>query len=334
MKRFISLGIITVLLFILTGCSYSSSEISPAFFTESQTDTGTAGYSYADDYSFKYLNRTFDFLYHDICFVTEDIIPDDSYAFTASAAACYSINDGRVIYASGIFDKVYPASITKLMTAYLCIRYANMEDVAYISEDNCGITTAGAQLCGFKAGDSITVQDLLYCLLVYSGNDAAVAIAEHVSGSTQDFVRLMNSTAEELGAIDSHFTNPHGLNEPNHYTTAYDMYLVFNACLKYESLVSVLSTQGHDVTITHADGTVDTLYMEPTNLYFTGQYTAPAGLYVVGGKTGSTIAAGNCLILYSVNDSNEGFITELFGCADKKTLYNEMNELLDMCGAD
>ena len=271
------------------------------------------------------------FMYEDIIFEEGDIKPAGAYDFTCLSAACYDIKNTTMLFSKDIFERVYPASTTKLLTALIAVRFLNLDDIIEIEEDNCGITTAGAQLCGFKAGDSLSVRDMLYCLLIYSGNDAAEALAIKVSGSEKEFVSLMNNEAAKIGAIDTHFTNPHGLHDPNHYTTAYDIYLIFNECLKDPFLKEVFKTRDYYARVTDAEGEIHDLFMEPTNLYYAGKFEAPEGITVYGGKTGVTNAAGNCLIIYSEDEEGDGFITEIFKASSKDVLYCEMNELLKLC---
>ncbi|MCR5521450.1 MAG: serine hydrolase [Lachnospiraceae bacterium] len=270
------------------------------------------------------------FMYEKICYDTEDTPVeklDNDAAFISALA--FNINTTKILYSKSMHEKVYPASTTKLMTALIAIKHCDMEDIVTIEEDNCGITVKGAQLCGFSAGDTLTVRDLLHCLLVYSGNDAALAIAKHVGGTERQFVRMMNSEAKELGCINTSFVNPHGLHDPNHYTTAYDMYLIFNECLRYDALKEIFKSTGYTVTIHTTSGPDKSLYMEPTNLYFMEKYRAPYGITVHGGKTGDTVSAGKCLMLYSEDYDGQGFITEIFGTETKDELYTSMNRIFN-----
>ena len=303
--------------------------MSIAFFDEAFTaPEPTAAVS--DTGSFVLFNDEIHFQYEDICFEKENVDVPGAYPFTCASAACYSLDDSSVIFSKDVFDKVYPASTTKLLTALIAVRYLDLDAIIKIEEDNCGITTPGAKLCGFKAGDTLTVKDMLYCLLIYSGNDAATALACEVAGNEQQFAKLMNEEAKKIGAIDTHFTNPHGLHDPNHYTTAYDMYLIFNECLKDPFLKQVFKTKDYYASITGASGETKSVYMEPTNLYYLGTYTPPEGIIVYGGKTGVTLSAGNCLILYNEDTEGHGFITEVFKASTKEVLYGEMNELLKL----
>ena len=133
----------------------------------------------------------------------------------------------KVIVSQKVFDQAYPASTTKIMTAYVALKYGNLDDMVTVSERATDFDE-DEQVCGLQAGDQLSLRDLLNGLLLYSGNDCAVAIAEHVSGSVEAFVDKMNEEARNLGATGTHFVNPHGLQNEDHYTTAYDLYLIFN----------------------------------------------------------------------------------------------------------
>lgn len=337
MARVVSLGIILSLVIVLTGCSSGGSPETSSFFAENynagkqilnntkKAFEETAATDSANDHNDI---NDIKFMYQDICFSNEDICVESLDSVTKSKSGLiFNINTTEIYYTHNLHEKVYPASTTKLMTALVAIKHSDMEDIVVLEEDNAGINLAGAQLCNFKRGDTITMKDLLYCLLVYSGNDAAVAIANFIAGSEKDFAKMMNEQAREIGCQNTNFVNPHGLQDPNHYTTAYDMYLIFNECLKYDALKSIFKTNGYTVTITDCNNIKREIFMEPTNMYFLGKYTAPEGIHVYGGKTGDTIAAGKCLVLYSEDYDGQGFITELFGAETKDDLYSEMNGL-------
>ncbi len=350
MARIIPLIIIIAAL--LTGCSLGGSNYTSSFFAAEYQESKNApaspdnknegsissgndsdregSKSEASDNKILYEDDDIDFMYENICYSTEDtVVPALEQDSAYVSALAFNINTTEILYSKDMHKKIYPASTTKLMTALLAIKHCDMEDIVTIEEDNCGITVQGAQLCGFSAGDTITVKDLLYCLLVYSGNDAALAIAKHVGETERSFVRMMNKEAKDLGCINTSFVNPHGLHDQNHYTTAYDMYLIFNECLRYEALKEIFKSAGYTVTMHTSTGEEKSLYMEPTNLYFVGTYEAPYGINVYGGKTGDTVSAGKCLMLYSEDFDGQGFITEIFGASTKKELYTSMNRIFN-----
>ncbi|MFC2471548.1 MAG: D-alanyl-D-alanine carboxypeptidase family protein, partial [Lachnoanaerobaculum gingivalis] len=139
--------------------------------------------------------------------------------------------DGSLLASKDATKQMYPASTTKVMTALLALKYGNLSDEVTVTDDSV-ITEAGASLAGIKPGDKLTLDQLLYGLMLPSGNDAANAIAVHIGGSVDNFVKMMNDEAKRIGAVDTNFVNPSGLSDSNHYTTAYDLYLIFNEAMK------------------------------------------------------------------------------------------------------
>ncbi len=232
------------------------------------------------------------------------------------------------IYGKNIYDRVYPASVTKIMTALLTMEKANFSDTVVFTEDMV-VTDYGAKLCGFEIGDQLTVEQLFYGLLVYSGNDAANALAVHIAGSVEAFADMMNAEAKKLGCVDTHFVNPSGLHDNDHYTSAYDLYMIFDKCLEYDIFQEVIRQNSYSLSYKDAAGeTVDAVY-NTTNQYFLDYYDYPESVRVLGGKTGTTDEAGCCLILYEVDKKNQGYISVILGASDSDELYSEMNILLN-----
>ena len=264
---------------------------------------------------------------HDLCVVTKDVALDSVSLDDSQSGVLLNLSDKKVLYAKGAYNKVYPASITKIMTAMLALKYGNMDDTVTISQENVTLES-GSQVAGFQAGDQVTMDQLLHCLLVYSGNDAAAAIAEHVGGSTDGFVEMMNSYARELGCTGTHFTNPHGLQDENHYTTPYDIYLMLNEAFTYPEFTEITELPSYTVTYTGSDGTEKSTTLTATDHYLTGEATAPKDVTILGGKTGTTEVAGNCLAILTQNAYGKTFVSIVMGAATKELLYQEMNSLL------
>ena len=174
----------------------------------------------------------------------------------------------------------------------------------------------------------MTMDKLIHCLLVYSANDAASAIASHVGGSTEQFVEMMNSYAAQLGCTGTHFTNPHGLQDENHYTTPYDIYLMLKEALNYPEFTEITQMPSYTVNYTHSDGSAVSTTLTATDHYLTGEATAPKDVTVLGGKTGTTSNAGNCLALLSQNAYGKPFVSIVMGAPSKEVLYEEMTSLL------
>ena len=248
----------------------------------------------------------------------------DTYSETA---VLMDADTGAILYNKGMDEKRYPASITKIMTAMLALQSGKLNDTVTITQDNVTLED-GSQVCGFVAGDQVTLDQLLHCLLVYSGNDAASAIAEYVGGNTENFVQMMNDYAAKLGCTGTHFSNPHGLQDDNHYTTPYDIYLMLNEAFTYPEFTEITELPSYTVTYTGSDGTEKSTTLTATDHYLTGEATAPKDVTILGGKTGTTEVAGNCLAILTQNAYGKTFVSIVMGAATKELLYQEMNSLL------
>ncbi|MDD6102967.1 MAG: serine hydrolase [Clostridiales bacterium] len=263
-----------------------------------------------------------------LCYISSDELVEDEN-IKCKAALLIDVTNNRLIQGQDIYKKIYPASLTKLLTAYVVLKNGNMEEEYTIKQDNCGIYEAGAQLIGFKKGDVVKVSDLLYCLLVYSGNDSAVALADYISGGEDKFCELMNEEAKKLGLSGTHFTNSHGLHDTEHYTTAYDMYILLNKCMENEMFRKVSQTVDYEFSIRHENGEYTNKSLSTTNRFKKGLCEVPEGLTILGGKTGNTLAAGPCLIQYfSDSDGNE-YIAAIFGAENIPVLYEKMTYLMN-----
>ena len=153
-------------------------------------------------------------------------------------AGLFDLDHGSVMFAQNIHEKSYPASITKIMTAILAFKNGNMDDIVTIPAEALNQESGSTEI-GFQEGDQVTLDELLHGLLIYSGNDAAVAIAQHIGGSVDQFVEMMNQEALELGATNTHFANPSGLQDENHYTTVYDIYLMLQEAMTYPHFLEI-----------------------------------------------------------------------------------------------
>ena len=265
----------------------------------------------------------------DLCVVNDDVPLETASLGNDQHGLLVDMDRKKVLYSLGALDRVYPASITKIMTALLVLKYGDLDETITITQEDLNLEE-GAQVCGFIAGDQLTVEQLLYCLLVYSGNDAAAALSRNIAGNEADFVSMMNTYAGQLGCTGTHFTNPHGLTDPDHYTTCYDIYLMLNEAYKYPVFTQISQLPGYTVNYTRADGTVMATYLEATDHYLTGDSTAPKDVTILGGKTGTTKDAGNCLALLSQNAYGHPYCSIVMGATTKDVLYQEMNSLLQV----
>ena len=257
----------------------------------------------------------------------QNIGTDTTDSQVAEGAGVFNTTTGEIPYAQNIYEKLYPASTTKIMTAYVALKYGNLSDVVTVSENALNIDPSSST-CGLAVGDKVTLQDLLYGMMMRSGNDAAVAIAEYISGDTASFADKMNEEAKKLGATTSHFVNPNGLPDENHYTSVYDLYLIFQAAIQNETFHNIITTMDYTANYTDAGGAAKTQEWNSTNAYFSGDQTAPDGFTVIGGKTGTTGEAGYCLVLLSQNLSGQPIISIVLKADCKNNLYLLMNQML------
>lgn len=315
----------------LTGCGEGSS-ISNAYqpyqadFYQNTARTTARGQGTADSFAANLCVTT------DANFGTDQV--DDALA---EAAGVFNLKSHEVTYSQNLFKKMYPASTTKILTASIIISNCNLEDTTVVSK-NAVNQTAGSSVCGLRAGDVITVRDLLYGLLLDSGNDAAVALAEYYSGDVKKFAKVMNTAAKLMGATKSHFVNPHGLPDEKHYTTVYDMYLIFAHALELKTFEKIISTDSYTASYNHGGeaensvGAATEQTWKNTNQYLTKEQEVPEGFTIAGGKTGTTNAAGYCLVLYSHNAKGEPLISIVYKANDRSGMYKLMNQILTKFG--
>jgi D-alanyl-D-alanine carboxypeptidase (penicillin-binding protein 5/6) len=250
-----------------------------------------------------------------------------------SSRAVYLINSdtGTVLYEKNQDQKVYPASITKLMTAILTMdKYKdNLGAVITVtSQDINTLSGSDSSVLGLKAGEQITVEQLLYGLLVKSGNDCAMVLARAVGGDVDTFVKEMNQKAKQIGADNTHYVNPHGLQDPDQYTTASDVYLIAKDAMSYSELAKIVQTTDYTIPQTNMS--------PPREISNTNAVIKPSSQsyfykYALGIKTGSTSEAGICLVSYAQKDGITYYAVVMDGSgtingpntafADTKSLY-------------
>lgn len=256
-----------------------------------------------------------------------DLGTESTDSQVAGASAVFNLDTKEVTYAQNIYQRVYPASTTKILTAYVALKYGDLDSIFTVSE-NAVDQASDSSVCDLKAGDQLTLRQLLYGLMMRSGNDAAIVIAEGISGDVAGFADLMNQEANALGATDSHFVNPNGLQDSDHYTTVYDMYLFFQAAIENETFIDLIRATSYTADYIDAAGMPIQQIWTPTNKYLMGTETAPGGITVIGGKTGTTNDAGYCLVLLSTNDAGQRIISIVMKADCRNNLYYYMNELL------
>ena len=296
--------------------------------------TGCSGLSYSSKYTVSSSpddNRKT--LYYptfasDLCVADEDISGSGVEITEVASAGLFDLTKKETLYAKNVNMQVQPASLTKVMTALVALKYGSLDQVLVAGSD-VYVSESGAQKINLKEGDRLTLDQALRILLIYSANDVANLIASNVGNSIEDFVSLMNKEALSIGATNSHFVNPHGLTADDHYVTAYDMYLIFNAAMEYDVFSEIINTTEYSTTYLDANGSSKEITVSSTNAYLKGDKQQPAGVTVIGGKTGTTQAAGHCLILLARDTASNPYIAVIMRDTDSGLLYNDMSLLLN-----
>ena len=229
-------------------------------------------------------------------------------------ALIYDRASGKIMYEKNGNKQTPMASTTKIMTAIVVLENANLKDVVTIDSKAAGM---GGSRLGLKKNDKITVNDLLYGLMLRSGNDAAVALANHVGGSIEGFSEMMNAKAKEMGLTNSHFVVPHGLDNEGHYTTAYELAKMADYALQIEKFKEIVSTYSTTITINGYPKAINN-----TNKLL----GSVAGVY--GVKTGFTNGAGRCLVAACERD-NLDIITVIIGADTNNQRTEDSKELIE-----
>ena len=250
----------------------------------------------------------------------------EELSINAKSALLIEKNTGKIIYEKNINEKNYPASTTKILTAILTLENCNLDDVVTVSSNAISSIPTEYVITPLYVDEQIKVKDLLYALMLKSSNDAAYVLAEHVGGSIDGFSEMMNNKAQEIGCKNSHFVNPNGIDNPDHYTTAYDMYLIANYAMKNEKFVEIVSTYEYTLPATNKHPSNDRIMKNTNN--FINPNSEYYNKNVKGIKTGTTNKAGNCLITES-EDNNLGFITVVLGAETSNDKFSETRKMIE-----
>jgi len=221
---------------------------------------------------------------------------------------------GDVLYDKNAYQRAFPASMTKVLTAILLMEHAKPEDQFTFSQLALDQEKSNYQL-EFQVGETIDRNTALTVLMVLSANDVAYAIGERIGGSIENFSKMMNEKAKQLGAKDSHFITPNGLHDPNHYTTAYDMAMITRGVQQYPEILQAMNTKRTTVTTSR-----QTVSIFNKANYFENPYS-------IGGKTGFTNEARNTLVLLNEKDGNR--IVNVVMASQKPEIYEDMRQIAD-----
>ncbi len=324
-NKYISLILILILALSFSGCSDNSELATYEVYTTSRA------YGILNSSSIYSAGDT-PFFAKDIC-VAEfaDIGTASVDAYIAQASGCFNLSKNEVVFAQNIYDKIYPASTTKIVTCILACEYGNF-DAMFTASAHAVDQESDSSVIKLKEGDTISLNDLLYGLMLRSGNDAAVVIAEGIGGTEEAFIQKMNDFVTSLGCTSTHFVNPNGLHDENHYTSVYDMYLIMNYAVKNPDFVKYLSANKYSASYLDKIGKTKNVDWESTNKYTNLSTSMPLGFNGIGGKTGTTGAAGYCLVQLSTNAENEYVMSLVYNADGRSNLYYYMNQILQTFG--
>lgn len=247
----------------------------------------------------------------------------DNVEISAEGGILMDAGSGAVLYGKNIHQAYYPASITKILTALIVIENCDLDETVTFSHNAVYNVESGSSSAGIDEGDQLSVRDCLYAMLLKSANESANALAEHTAGSIEAFAEMMNQKAQALGCTDSHFNNPSGLNDPDHYTSAHDMALIACSAFENDTFVEIDSSRYYDLPPTKRNPEGSRVYpghkMLKKNLpeYYPG---------ILGGKTGYTSLAGNTLVTCAERNGMRLVSVVLNG---HQTHYSDTKTLLD-----
>ena len=250
----------------------------------------------------------------------------------AQYAVLVDVTDGVVVAQKGANTRVYPASVTKVLSLLVAAERVTDMDATYTMSYSFlnDLYLQGATVAGFSSGESVTVRDMLYGCILPSGADATIGLANYLAGSEDAFAVWMNDKAAALGLKDTHFVNSSGLHDKNHYTTALDMAVVLAAAMKDATCREVLSTYQYTTSSTqqHPDGLLLTSTM------FSRMYgTEPEGATIIAGKTGYTTQAGHTMASFATGDDGHEYVFVSMDGTDKwKATYDAINVFTAFCG--
>lgn len=253
---------------------------------------------------------------------------DEDTELAAQGALLIEEGLPEALFSKNALLRMDPASTTKIMTCLVALEQGKMEELwtagseIYVSEPN-------ASMAGIREGDTLTAEQVLYGLMLRSGADAANMTALHIAGSEEAFVALMNQKAQAIGATGTHFTNTHGLTDSQHYTTAYDLYLMLHEAMKYELFRKIAGTAVYQADYTDASGNPVSKHWENTNYYLNGKARLPDGFHVVAGKTGTTLAAGACLAQVAQNGEGPLLYSVVLKSRNHDSLYQDTSAVLE-----
>lgn len=237
-----------------------------------------------------------------IIFINNYVFAEEPAIYSPSAILIDS-NTGDILYEKNSNTPMYPASTTKVMTAIIAIEACSLDEKTTASEKAITSIKSGYTNANIQVGETLSIEDLLYALMLKSANEAANVIAEYIAGSTENFASLMNQKASQIGCTNTHFVNANGIHNENHFTTANDLAKITRYCMQNQTFRHIVSTEQYTLPATQQYPNYDRVLKNTSSLMNKeSQYYYP---YVIGGKTGFTTQAKNCMIAMSYKDGLE-----------------------------
>ncbi|SFS00563.1 D-alanyl-D-alanine carboxypeptidase family protein [Anaeromicropila populeti] len=256
----------------------------------------------------------------------------DASSLCSESAIVMDAATGLILYEKNIHEVHYPASITKILTTLIALENSSLNEIVTYSKNAVYGIEPGSSHIAIDVGEQLTMEQSLYGIMLESANEACLGVAEHISGSIDAYVELMNQKAQELGCTDSHFMNPNGLHDDNHYTTAYDMALISREAIKNETFRKITSTKSYIIPKTNIKPARDWIknHHQMLNGYKYPQYEYE---YCIGGKTGYTTKAQNTLVTFAEKDGMTLIcvVMKSQGPAYPSNEYTDTKKLFDFC---
>lgn len=259
-------------------------------------------------------------------FINTSFANNDNLNISSPCCILIDSNSGKILYEKNAYKKMYPASTTKIMTAIIALEKCKLKETALVSDNAVSLESIPETYtrANLQSGEILTIEDLLNVLLIPSANDAAIVLAEHVSGSVENFTKLMNEKAKEIGCKNTNFVNPNGVHNSNQYTTAYDLSLIGKYAMQNETFRKIVNKTSCSLPATNKYDKDDRKFDNTNELLTSDNYHYE---YANGIKTGYTDPAQNCIVASAKKEDYE-FIVVILG-SDKSS--SEKNDRATDC---
>lgn len=256
---------------------------------------------------------------------TSDYNPDN-LTTNSDSIILIDAKTGNILYSKNAYEKKYPASTTKLMTAILTLENCKLTDVVTVSHNAIFSVPVGYSHASLQEGEQLTVEQLLNVLLIPSANDAAFALAEHIAGSVDEFSTMMNNKAKELGCLNTHFVNPNGIHNSDHYSTAYDLALIGQYAMKFDDIMRIAKISQYTLPKTNKYDRTDRIFNATNGLITKNdEYYYPSA---TGLKTGYTDKSGYCIVATAEKNGVE-LLEVVLGSESISDRYKDCIKLFD-----